>query len=90
VTAFFSEIPLQGIADIRGLITQPKGPARKALPESVELTQQALQRGSAFEAHHLAGVCIQGRTVVLSVIDIEADVEYILFQDASPQIASGQ
>jgi len=78
VIAFFSDIPLQGIADIRGLLTQPKGPARKAISESVELIQQALQRGSAFEAHHLAGVCVQGRTVVLSVIDIKADIDYIL------------
>jgi len=53
--------------------------ARKALPESVELIQQALQAGLAFGAHHLAGVCIQARTVVLSVIDNKADVEYILF-----------
>ena len=46
---------------------------------SVQLLQQSLQCGPAFEINDLTGFFVEGCTVVLGIIDIKADVDYILF-----------
>jgi len=45
---------------------------------SVQLLQQALQGRPAFEINDFTGFFVEYCTVVLGIIDIQADVDYIL------------
>ena len=45
----------------------------------VQLLQQALQCGPALEINDFTGFFVERCTVVLGIIDIQADVDYILF-----------
>ena len=49
VIAFFSEIPLQGIADVRGLVAQLECAAREIPSELFKLAEQPFQGWPAFE-----------------------------------------
>ena len=45
----------------------------------VQLVQQTLQCRPAFKVKGFGGIFIKGRTMVLGIIDIQADLEYVLF-----------
>ena len=47
-------------------------------PDLGQLPQQTLQGGPAFEMEKLTGRFIQRSTVVLRIIDIQADMDYFL------------
>ena len=53
--------------------------AWKMFGEFIQPVQQTLQGGPAYEVKSFADVFVEGGTVVLGIIDIEADVEYVLF-----------
>jgi hypothetical protein len=48
----------------------------KLLADLGQLPQQTLEGGPAFEMEKLTGRFIQGSTVVLRIIDIQADMDY--------------
>ena len=43
----------------------------------IQLREQTLQRGPAAEIDDLTGRLVEGRAMVLGIVDIEADVEYV-------------
>jgi hypothetical protein len=44
----------------------------------IQLREQTLQRGPATEIDDFTGLFVEGRAMVLGIVDIQADVEYVL------------
>ena len=72
------QVALQTVADIGGFVTQPDRTAPEMTLQLIQLGKQPFQRGSAAEIDDLTGLSVEGRAVVLGIVDIEADVEYVL------------
>jgi hypothetical protein len=68
------QIPLQAIAYIGSLVTDLDLAPRKMPGQLSQLSQQTLEGRPAFEINSFAAVFVERRTVVLSIIDIQADV----------------
>jgi len=79
VNTIANQVTLQAIADVGCLVTQLDFTPFKMPGHPVQLAHQALQRGPALEIKDFTGIFIECRSVVLGIIDIQADVDYILF-----------
>ena len=44
----------------------------------VQLGKQPPQRGPAAESYDFTGLFVEGRAMVLGIVDVETDVEYVL------------
>ena len=69
---------MQAVADIGGFVTQPERAASEVTLQLTQLGKLPFQRGSTAEIDDLATLSVEGRAMVLGVVDIEADVEYVL------------
>jgi hypothetical protein len=78
VHALSAQVALQAVADIGGFVTQLDRAAPEMTLQLIQLGKQPFQRGSAAEIDDLTGLSVEGRAMVLGVVDIEADVEYVL------------
>jgi hypothetical protein len=78
VHAVGPQVALQAVADLGGFVTQPDRKAAKVALQLIQLREKTLQRGSAAEIDDLAARPVEGRAVVLGIVDIDADVEYVL------------
>lgn len=72
-----AQIALQAVAHIGGFVTQSDRAAPEITLQLIQLREQTLQRGPAFKVDDFAGRLVEGRAMVLGIVDIEADVEYV-------------
>jgi hypothetical protein len=71
------QIPLQGEPGVGCLVAQLEFDTAKVLANLLELSDQSLQRGTTLKAQDLSRLSIQRRTVVLNIVDINPDINYM-------------
>jgi hypothetical protein len=76
VDTLLFQVPLQREANVGRFINDTNDVPGKLLPNPDKLSQQPLQRGSAFEVEKLPRGFVQRSTVVLRIVDIQADMDY--------------
>jgi hypothetical protein len=72
------QVALQAEANMGGFVAQVNRSVLEMVLQLIQAGEQPLQRGPASEIDDFTCLLIEGRAVVLGIVDIEADVEYVL------------